>query len=331
MSRSDETPDELRRWRREDLRRWFLLSGSRNRVAAVVVLGFLAAITALRLAGVIAVTNPDSVTRSLSNFIGGNITLVTIVISINQLIISREFGTPDEVRERVSEMIDYQEEVESHALGDEVSPTTPGQFLDFLTDVKRDRAIAFRDALDECSDEVLADIDRFVDSVVRQADIATETIEGNEYGSFDTLLTIMEIDYSDDIRTARKIGRDHGDDLSEDALGELNELLELLEDVGVARKYFKTLYMQRELADLSKKLLYTGVPAIAAALVSVWIYGQNVGPMLQTPFLEIIIFLLTATAFLPITVLFAYVLRIATVTRGTSSTVPFNVQNGSPL
>ncbi len=331
MSRSEETPDELRRWGRGDLRRWFLLSGSRNRVAAVVVVAFLAVITVLRLAGVIAVTNPDSVTRSLSNFIGGNITLITIVISINQLIISREFGTPDEVRDRVSEVIDYREEVEEHAFGDEVSPTTPGEFLDFLTDVKRDRAVALRNSLDGCSDEVRADVDRFVDSIVQQADLATETIEGNEYDSFDTLLTIMEIDYSDDIRTTRQIRRDHGDDLPDDALDELDELLELLEDAGVARKYFKTLYMQRELADLSKKLLYTGVPAIAAALISVWIYGQNVGPMLQTPFLEITIFLLTATAFLPITVLFAYVLRIATVTRGTASTVPFNVQSGSPL
>lgn len=331
MSRPEETPDELRRWGRNDLRRWFLLTGSRNRVAAAVVIGFLAAITALRLADVIAVTNPDSVTRSLSNFIGGNITLITIVISINQLIISREFGTPDEVRERVNQMIDYRQEVEEHALGDDVSPTTPGKFLDFLTDVKRDRAITLRDSLVECSDETRTEVDRFVDSVVQQADLATETIEGDEYSSFDTLLTVMEIDYSDDIRTARQIRRDYGDDLSEEARGELDELLELLEDVGVARKYFKTLYMQRELADLSKKLLYTGVPAIAAALVSVWIYGQNVGPMLKTPFLEVAIFLLTATAFLPITVLFAYVLRIATVTRGTASTVPFNVQADTPL
>ncbi|NHN47683.1 hypothetical protein G9464_08740 [Halostella sp. JP-L12] len=331
MSTPEETPDELRRWRRRDLRRWFLLSGSRNRVAAVVVVAFLASITALRLLDVVAVTNPDSVTRSLSNFIGGNITLITIVISINQLIISREFGTPDEVRERVDEMLDYQEEVEEHALGDAVSPTTPGDFLDFLTDVKRDRAIAFRDAVADCSDEVRADVDRFVDSVVQQADIATETIESEEYGSFDTLLTIMEIDYSDDIRTVRKLRRDHGDDFPTDAAEDLDEMLDLLEDVGVARKYFKTLYMQRELADLSKKLLYTGVPAITAALVSVWIYGENLGPMLNTPFLEIAIFLLTAIAFLPITVLFAYVLRIATVTRGTASTVPFNVQNGGPL
>ena len=310
---------------------WFLLTGSRNRVAAAVVVAFLAALTGLRLADVIAVTNPDSVTRSLSNFIGGNITLITIVISINQLIISREFGTPDEVRERVDEMVDYQKDVEDHALGDEVSPTTPGDFLDFLTDVKRDRAIAFRNTVTDCSDEVRADVDRFVDSVVQQADLATETIEGEEYGSFDTLLTMMEIDYSDDIRTARKLRRNHGDDLPANAVEDLDEMLQLLEDVGVARKYFKTLYMQRELADLSKKLLYTGVPAIAAALVSVWIYGQNVGPMLNTPFLEVAIFLLTATAFLPITVLFAYVLRIATVTRGTASTVPFNVENGGPL
>ena len=331
MSTHEETPDELRRWRRRDLRRWFLLSGNRNRVAAVVVVAFLAAITALRLADVVAVTNPDSVTRSLSNFIGGNITLITIVISINQLIISREFGTPDEVRERVDEMLDYQKDVEAHALGDAVSPTTPGAFIDFLTDVKRDRAIAFRDTVAGCSDEVRADVDRFVDSVVQQADLATETIESEEYGSFDTLLTMIEMDYSDDIRTARKLRRDHGDDLPADALEDLDEMLDLLEDVGVARKYFKTLYMQRELADLSKKLLYTGVPAIAAALVSVWIYGQNVGPMLNTPFLEAAIFLLTATAFLPITVLFAYVLRIATVTRGTASTVPFNVENGGPL
>ena len=330
MPTPEETPDELRRWRHGDLRRWFLLSGSRNRVAAVVV-AFLASITVLRLLDVVAVTNPDSVTRSLSNFIGGNITLITIVISINQLIISREFGTPNEVRERIDEMLDYQEEVEAHAVGNEVSPTTPGGFLDFLTGVKRDRAIAFRDAVADCSDEVRTDVDRFVDSLVEQADLATETIESEEYGSFDTLLTMMELDYSDDIRTVRTLRRDHGEDLPADAAEGLGEILEVLEDVGVARNYFKTLYMQRELADLSKKLLYTGVPAIAAALVSVWIYGQNVGPMLNTPFLEVAIFLLTAIAFLPITVLFAYVLRIATVTRDTASTLPFNVENGGPL
>lgn len=331
MSSSEDGTERSSKWRQRDVHRWFLLTGNRNRVAATVVVGFLVVLALLRVADVIAVTNSDPVTRSMSNFIGGNITLITIVISINQLIISREFATPDEVRERIDEMLDYQEEVEEHAHGDEVSPTTPGAFLDFLTDVKRDHAVAFRDAVDGCSDEVRTDVDQFVTALVGQADRATETIEQDQYGSFDTLLTVMEIDYSQDLQTARRIRKDHGDGLPPTAADELDDLVQLLEDIGVARRYFQTLYMQRELADLSRKLLYTGVPAIGAALVSVWIYGQSIGPTLRPPFLEAAIFSLAALAFLPIAVLFAYVLRVATVTRRTASTVPFSVQDGGPL
>ena len=111
---------------------WVLLTGPRS----VVTLGI-----ALLIGGSLGVLYPlgmapfeDVQTLSLvyNGLVVGNITLITVVVSINQLLVSRELRTPGELESQIADVIDYRSEVESAT--DDVAPVRPRGFLRLLAD-----------------------------------------------------------------------------------------------------------------------------------------------------------------------------------------------------
>ena len=58
-------------------------------------------------ARVIATANSSFLVRLFASLIGGNVTLITVVISINQLIISRQFSSPGELESDIRRVIAY--------------------------------------------------------------------------------------------------------------------------------------------------------------------------------------------------------------------------------
>jgi hypothetical protein len=73
---------------------WFLLTGNRSIIAAGVLIAFFAVLWSLLVAGIVATANGRFIVRMLAGLITANVTLLTVVIAINQLIISREFNSP---------------------------------------------------------------------------------------------------------------------------------------------------------------------------------------------------------------------------------------------
>ncbi|WP_135824080.1 hypothetical protein [Halorussus ruber] len=103
-----------------------------------------------------------------------------------------------------------------------------------------------------------------------------------------------------------------------------------LRQIDVARQYFKTLFMQSELASLSRILLSVGVPA---EIVSTMMLVAAAGPSAQTFYGGVPPLLLAATVavgFAPLAVLFAFVLRIATVAQRTAAITPFTTHEQQP-
>lgn len=81
------------------VKRWLLLDGNRWIIAGLLLIGLLGAFLALGQLGIISFTQQGSTTQLLHALTIGNFTVIGLVITINQLILSWEFGSPSNLRE----------------------------------------------------------------------------------------------------------------------------------------------------------------------------------------------------------------------------------------
>lgn len=98
--------------RRERASEWLLLDGRRENVSIALAALFFAFFSTLTVVGPVPLLDVQSLFYVYSGLIAGNITIVTVVVSINQLLLSRELQTPGELREQIDEVIEYRSEVE---------------------------------------------------------------------------------------------------------------------------------------------------------------------------------------------------------------------------
>jgi hypothetical protein len=312
---------------------WLLLEGSRPLVAATVLFGVLVVTVTAMAVGLIAVADTGAMTRSYAALVAGNFTLITITVSINQLVLSREFDTPDELYERIEEVIDYRESVEQ-AAGGTIAPVTPAAFLDFLGRRIHEHAETLREEMAEPADpadqRLDGAIETYTETLFAQTDHLTTTLERAEGGAFTTLLVILQMDFTGSLHATHGIKTRHGRSLSPEAMATLEDLADLLEFVGVARQYFKTLSIQQELSDLSRAVVYTGIPALLVPLLVSWVYGVDPGTTVSGPPLYALAVLTIVVGFAPFAVLLSHLTRIATLTRRTASLMPFRFDDRSP-
>jgi len=90
----------------------------------------------------------------------------------------------------------------------------------------------------------------------------------------------------------------------------------------MARQYFKSLYLQEELSSLSRVLLYAGFPAEVALVLALLGFTAAEGTAL-THYSNVLMPVVVGIAFLPLALLLAFIVRIATVTERTAATIPF--------
>lgn len=114
------------------MRNWLLLTGSRWAVAGVLLAGTLAALVAGGDAAAAAdlhrLETGDPVQTLFQALVAGLITGVTLVLSVNQLVLSQELGALADQRERLRGAVDYREDVDRYT-GGGASPAEPAAFL----------------------------------------------------------------------------------------------------------------------------------------------------------------------------------------------------------
>lgn len=94
-----------------------------------------------------------------SSIFTGNITLITIVISINQLLLGRELKAPGETADQIDNIVEHRQDIENSA--DQLAPIDPSKFLHLLFENTRREAERLGDfTTGEMSDSVTDEIDR---------------------------------------------------------------------------------------------------------------------------------------------------------------------------
>ena len=301
---------------------WVLLTGERLAVTGALFVTLAVTLLALEATGV--AFGPGAPYGTMFNaLLGGNITLLTIVLSVNQLVLSRQLATPGEVRNRMESVGEYRDDI--RRLTDEgVVPVEPPAYLRLLIESTLDRIRGVEASLHEekCNPGLYDDVTELVAEFEEYSAHILTLLDESKVGVFPALSAVLDADYGKFIHRARTLRVENADALPDDAGETLGEVEESLRQLDVARQYFKSLFMQQELSTFSRHLVAVGVPAVVVAVIvlvtpeaSALVFGADVPFGLSA--------LVVALELAPVTVLFAYTLRIATVSFRTASIVPF--------
>jgi len=320
------------------LKQWLLLTGSRLAVS-VALLGFVF-LTILALATVwplelrALLTETDAAKTLFSALLSGAILLVSIVVSINSIVLSQEITDIENQQERVAATIDYRRHIEDFIQAD-VTPARPSEFLAaVIYSISRRIADLERVAENSSIDRFEEQVEEFSEQVTAEIGVARSQLHGATIGSFNVLLAGLNYNYSGQLHAARSLKRNFDQELSEEEVATIDGLIDVLQHIATGREYFKSLYHKRELARLSSVLLYVSLPVIVFTSYVILALDANVFPEVQflgfSPLLLSVVFAYTV-ALAPYVVLTAYVVRTATITLRTLSAGPFILQSGSEI
>ncbi|WP_092815938.1 hypothetical protein [Halopenitus malekzadehii] len=278
------------------------------------------------------------------------ITGVTLVVSINSLVLSQELGAVDDQRERLDGALSFRESV-ADVIDEPVSPADPGSFIAALVDACANRATAFQAAIDRSSgdihgdgapstdaddpsgdaDDLSGDVDDFVTELTRHAERVRTDLTDAQFGTYAVIGPALDFNYSWKVFQARRIGAVHADEISESARETHEDLIDALEGFGLAREHFKTLYFQWELIALSRAMLYTAVPALIVTISMLLFFDTAVaqGSIFGVDVLVVAVAAATTIAVTPFLLLVSFLLRIATMAQRTLAIGPFVLRRSS--
>lgn len=303
------------------VKKWFLIDGNRLVVAGLLVVGSFFVTYGLTEFGFITF-QPESPVSTMfgSGIISGVFSLITITITVNQMILSRVFGTVDELTDRVDGSIEFRHAVEN--LADQpTSPNQPDQFLVLIGETISERANAFETELGDADRALKDDADEYLSDVYAYAD-RVENVEGIE----DTLQIVSILlgpEYAQNLTATDHLLQKYDGEFSEAARTELEAILELIKAVAVTRQLFKTIVIQQNLAQLSRILGYLGVPILLSTFVVTTMYTTLPSTTVPQPVLAEVVSLGITVVLIPMSILLSYILRVASIARYTISVGPF--------
>jgi hypothetical protein len=314
---------------------WFLLNGNRLAVTGFGLLVVSATVWTAITTGLVPLERETPVLFLLFALISGNFTLITIVVSISQFVLARHLESPGEIREKMDEMVQYRRRV-SATTGQRVVPVAPSEFilLLFRTIARRVEALSAElttgsVAADAAvADEVGTELDALVTGLGDHVEYVIALLNRPSTGLNHALFATLNASYGRDIYDAWRLRTEHAETLPEETVDALDALVESLEQVDVARRVFKTVFIQSELAALSRTLLYIGVPVQVVTVVLMLLFTASNGWATAPATLRLVIPTIVTVGFAPILLLTAYILRLATVARRTTSMYPFTNQVG---
>lgn len=300
---------------------WLLITGNRWVVTGLILAGTFGGLVALYVAGPVSIRNflaGTSIGTLFSSVIIAIVTAVTFVLTASQIVLSQELGSLGVLRDRMDEEMSFRSDLEEQAPTD-VSPPEPSGFLATVVGSINERAddLADRARADDGVDEAVVE---YAEEVADHGERIVDDLEGEEFGTFDVLLPVLNYNYSWKVFAARRL-RAANPDASVETKRAFDELLAGLQFVGPAREYVKAKYLQWEFINLARVMLYSAMPALALSMYVLTVFdapalaGTTFG--IHNSYLAVS--LAFTVALFPFAVLLSFLLRMLTVTQRTLS------------
>ncbi|MFW5919205.1 MAG: hypothetical protein ACOCSF_03285 [Halanaeroarchaeum sp.] len=306
---------------RERAVHWLLLGGNRTAVSAVLAGAFLAFFFLSTQLGVLAI-GPGSAAASAfaSGLIAGTVTLVTISLSINQLILSRVFAPPNELFDRLRGTRDLRSRIREHA-DEPAVPNDPAAFLDLAARTLTEHANRLGSAAEATGSDRSRAVEDYAEGIAAYGESIASQVE-SQMAIVDLLQVILGTAYADNLAATERVRFEYGDQLPDAAETELDAIDDLLEAIAVTRQFFKTLSLQQDFARLSRVVAYSGFVALAASIAMALVYRPD-AVTVPAASLPLLFSLSMGVVVTPLAVFIAYVFRAATIARHTVSVGPF--------
>jgi hypothetical protein len=315
-------------------RLWVLLDANRLLIAGITALLVFLALVALGIfdPAPLAEGSDDPIDTAFQALIGAVITGVSLVVTITQLALSQELGPVGGQRDRMDSSLGLQGDIESAA--GEIESPAPSTYLRLLCVASRKQAGALEDAIDGNDDGLLGErVDRFVSRVVENAEGIEAELANARFGDFAVLRAALNYNYSWKIYAARRLRIEHEDSIDEEASAAFEEMIDTLSLFGPAREYFKTQYVQWELVDLSRTIIYAAIPALVVSIGTLYYVDMRSFPGVTLGIRDLlwVVSASTTIAVFPFLILVTYMLRIATISKRTGTTGPFILREAERL
>lgn len=312
------------------LGRWLLLDGNRVAVAGALTTFVYISLLAVGIVWPFEMLDLLTETRTVENilqtFLSGIILLVSIVVSINSIVLSQDMTSIDKQESRIRGVGDFWRDIDE-ATGVEESPSDLRTFLEVLTETIREQTDQVADVSGEFERDLREEVTEYTDSVTESLAHLDE-IERAHGADFSLLWTALEIDYGpllDRTHVLRsRSGGSHPDSYNS-ALDDLTETFQLF---AVGREYFKTLYYTTEVSRLSRVLLVVSLPTIIVTASAILAISAGVFPdywVLGLPPLNSFVATMFTVALIPYIILTSFMLRLSTVAKRTDAAGVFSI------
>ena len=302
--------------------KWLLFRGARILVAGIV-LALVWAITVLLIElNVLEVGPPSSMPSLLSGVVAGQLTLITVTLSINQLILSRMFAAPAEIIQRLEGTVEFRRRVRN-TVEESTPPVAPRAFFTSVARELRASSEELARSADAADPVQRAEIEEGAASIREYAGIIEEIVEDDRAEVLYIVSALPHERHAESTVIVERLRFEVGP-LPESARSALEDISTLLEAVSVARQHFKTLAIQQQLSRLSRYIVYTGVPSILAAMLFTLAYTSSGGLKIPESLVRPIAALSVPVFLAPSVVLSAYTLPLAVVAERTVTTGPFS-------
>lgn len=321
MAGFKETPSNKshERLNQNSMKLWFFMGGKRWLVTGLLVtIVFITLLIAGYLYPTVEISfrDNDSIDTLFQALLTAIISGVTIVVSLNQLVLSQELGAVKDQRERMEGAMKFRKDTED-LIEVQISPSKPAEFIRALVQAAGKQAENLQNEVSDSTDENFRqEINDFSSHLIKNSRQVAKELDGAQFGEFEVISSALNFNYSWKIFTARKLKNKFNDLLTQKEKEELAKLIDILNLFASSREHFKTLYFQSNLIELSRRILLAAIPALLVSCYMILFFNS------KTFDIETLLFitaLTTTISLLPFLILISYVLRIATITKHTLS------------
>jgi hypothetical protein len=311
---------------RYDPREWVLLTGDRLLVGALQVSLLAGVLAGVVRSGFVPLVEETPVLFLLFALIAANFTLIAIVTSLSQFVLGRRLESPGEIRAKTRETIAYREDV-GETIGRSLMPVKPDAFFLVLyrgveEELDELEAVSAEGRTRRAREELAA----LVSGLQTHTRYVVGLLERPESGLKHALFTSLTADYESYVHRTWYLRTEHADEFTDRVDDPLDRLTETLKHIEVASRMFRTVFIESEVAELSRYLLYVGLPVQLAAVVAMLLYTVPGSAPLTPRLLSVLVPAVLTAGFAPFLVLTSYVVRLTVVARRTADVFPFSSQ-----
>ena len=311
---------------------WLLLTGDRRIVSFLQAICLLVLLSIPVAIGIVPLVHETAVLFLLFALIAANFTLIAIVTSLSQLVIGRRIETPGQIREKINESVAFREAV-GETTDTHIMPVRPDSFYELLFTSASSELDTIRSRTSEgrtkrMRNELTSLVDGLEPYLIHIEAVLNHPSSKLKHALFASLNT----GYETHVHRAWYLEMEHADELTDQVGDPLRRLTETLIHIVVASRLFTSTFIESELAELSRYLLYVGIPVQISAIVTMLLYSApDAQPLISQELLVIVIPVVLTAAFTPFLILASYIVRLTIVARRTTDTFPFSTKLESSI